>query len=345
VTTARAMTTKITRRVSFGNFASRRAALSGAAAWLFAAGMPAGAQHRAAIPRVGVLTPIGSDVTPSFKAFREELRKLGYIEGESIILDFRFAKGRVDALPVLAAELVKIPVDVIVVDGVTAARATVNITQSIPIVQAAGGDPVAAGIAASYARPGGNFTGFSIRSDELAGKRLELLWRGFSGITRVTVMLDPTSVVTQGALRATEETAANLNILLTTLPASTPDALNALVPVHLAGKDGLVVLPSAIFWHHRATIVALAAAARVPGIYPEREYADDGGLMAYGPNIPDTFRRAAGYVHLILRGTRPADLPIEGASKFDYIVNLRTARELGLSPSRSFFIGVSEVIE
>ena len=319
--------------------------LGSAIAWFLTNSTPATAQQRSVPFRVGVLTPVESDKTPSFSAFRSELRERGYIEGKSIILDFRFAKGHTDVLPGLAAELAKVPVDIIVVDGITAARAAINVTQSIPIIQAAGGDPVAAGLAPNYARPGGNFSGFSIRSDELAGKRLELLMRAFPGIKKVSVMLDPTSVVTPPVLRATEKAAADLDVSLTTLSVGTPERLNALGPADLAGSDALIVLPSAMFWHHRDSIIALAAAARVPAIYPEREYADDGGLVAYGPNIPDTFRRAAGYVDQILRGARPGDLPIEAASKFDFVVNLHTARELKLSPVPGFLVGVGEVIE
>jgi putative ABC transport system substrate-binding protein len=317
--------------------------LGSAIAWFLTNSTPATAQQRSVPFRVGVLTPVESDKTPGFSAFRSELRERGYIEGKSIILDFRFAKGHTDVLPGLAAELAKVPVDIIVVDGTTAARAALNVTQSIPIIQAAGGDPVAAGLAPSYSRPGGNFSGFSIRSDELAGKRLELLRRAYPGIKKVSVMLDPTSVVTPPVLRATEKAAANLDIPLTMLSVSTPEGLNALGPADLG--DALIVLPSAMFWHHRNSVIALAAAARVPAIYPEREYADDGGLIAYGANIPDTFRRAAGYVDQILRGTRPGDLPIEAVSKFDFVVNLRTARELKLSPSPDFLVGVGEVIE
>jgi putative tryptophan/tyrosine transport system substrate-binding protein len=320
-------------------------ALGGAVAWPLAAAMPAAAQQGAKIARVGVLTPEESDKTPAFVAFRDGLRDLGYVEGKSIVLDFRLAKGHNERLSGFAKELVQIPVDVIVAGGTTAVRAAAEVTQTIPIVQAAGGDPVTAGLAVSLARPGGNFTGFAIRSDELAGKRLELLKRASPGITRVTVMLDPTSVVTQPALRATERAAATLDIQLAKLPVSTPEELAALGPAVLAGSNGLMVLGSAIFWNHRGTIIALAAAARVPAVYPEREFADDGGLMAYGANIPDTFRRAAGYVDRILRGAKPGDLPIEAISKFDFIINLRTARELGLSPSPDFVIGVGEVIE
>jgi putative tryptophan/tyrosine transport system substrate-binding protein len=306
---------------------------------------PAAAQQRDKIPRVGILTPEESDTTSASIAFRKGLQDLGYVEGKSIVLDFRLAKGHNERLGELARELVQIPVDVIVAAGTTAARPAANATHSIPIIQAAGSDPVAAGLAASLARPGGNVTGFSIRTVEPSGKRVELLKRAFPSISHVTVLLDPTSVATARQLDATEKAGATLGIRLAKLPAATPEELRALKPGALAGSDGFVVLPSAMFWINRATIIKLAAAARVPAIYPEREFAEDGGLASYGANIPDAFQRAAGYVDRVLRGAKPGDLPIDEASKFDFIVNLRTARELGFSMSPALLIGVGEVIE
>jgi putative ABC transport system substrate-binding protein len=306
---------------------------------------PSKAQQSDKIARVGVLSPEQSDTTPAFLAFRKGLQDHGYVEGQSIVLDFRLAKGHNERLGELATELTKIPVDVIVAGGTTAVRAAASVTHHIPIIQAAGGDLVAAGLAAGFARPGGNVTGFTIRTDEPSGKRLELLKRAFPNITNLTVMLDPTSVVTEQQILATEKAATTLGVQLTKLPISTPEELTALKPSALAGSHGLVVLPSAMFWNHRASIIALAAAARMPAVYPEREYAEGGGLISYGANIPDTFRRAAGYVDRILRGTKAGDLPIEQASKFDFVVNLRTARELGLSVSPDFLVGVGEVIE
>ena len=320
--------------------------LSGAAvAWSLVAATPGAAQQGAKIARVGILSPEEKETTSANVAFRKGLRDLGYVEGTSIFLDFRFTKGHNERLSGLAAELVQIPVDVIVAAGLTAVRAAADITHNIPIVQAASGDLVKAGLAASLARPGGNVTGFTLPTDEPSGKRLELLKRAFPSITLVTVMLDPTSIVTQRQFRATESAATKLGIRLAKLSVSTPEELAALGPAALAGSDGLVVLPSGMFWNRRATVIALAASARVPAIYPEREYADDGGLVAYGADIPDAFRRAAGYVDRILRGTKPGDLPIEDASKFDFIVNLRTAQQLGLSPSPGVLVGVGEVIE
>jgi ABC-type uncharacterized transport system substrate-binding protein len=303
------------------------------------------AQQSAKVARVGVLTPGETDNTPGFVALRSGLRELGYVEGKSLVLDFRMAKGHNERLGDLAAELVQVPVDVIVASGTTAAQAAARVTRQIPIIQAAGGDPVAAGLAASLARPGGNVTGFTIRTDEPSGKRLELLKRAFPTITRVAVMFDPTSVVSERQLQATGRVAATLGIQLARLPISNPEQLRALQPSALGANEGLLVLPGAMFWNQRATIIELAAAARVPAVYPEREYAEDGGLVAYGANVPDAYRRTASYVDRILRGTKPGDLPIEEASKFDFIVNLRTARALGLSISNNFLVGVGEVIE
>jgi putative ABC transport system substrate-binding protein len=321
------------------------ATFGSAVAWPLAATTPAAAQQGAKSARIGVLTPADSERTPGFDALRKELRNLGYLEGKSIFLDFRLAKGHAEALPGLAAELVQIPVDVIVAAGTTAALAAANVTHTIPIVQGAGGDLVRAGLAASLARPGGNVTGFTILTDEPSGKRLDLLRRAAPTIKSVTVMLDPTSVVTAPQLRATEGAAATLGIRLAKLPISTPEEVDALRPAALAGSDGLVVLPGAMFYNHRATIVALAAAARVPAIYPSREYADDGGLIAYGPNVPHAYRRAAGYVDRILRGAKPGDLPIEEASKLEFIVNFHTALQLGLRLPIDFVVEADEVIE
>jgi putative ABC transport system substrate-binding protein len=320
------------------------AALWGAA-WLLTTGLPAAAQQGAKVAHVGILSPEENDITPAFIALRKGLQDLGYAEGKSIVLDFRLAKGHNERLANLAAELVQLPVDVIVAGGTTAVRAAAGVTHTIPIIQGAGGDLVAAGLAESLAHPGGDVTGFTIRTEGPSAKRLELLKRAFPTITRVTVMLDPTSVVTERQLRATEAAAEALGIELIKLPVSTPEALQSLDPHALAECDGLVVLPAAMFWNRRASVIALAAAAHVPAIFPEREYAEDGGFASYGANIPDTFRRAAGYVDRILHGAKPGELPIEEASKFDFVVNLRTARAMGLSLPNDFVATVGEVIE
>ena len=307
--------------------------------------VPATAQQSGKVPRVGILTPAENDATPIFDAFRKAVRDLGYVDAKTIILDFRFAKGNMDALRGLAAELVRIPVDVIVIDGTSSARAAMDATHTIPIVIGVSGDPVLLGFVASIRRPGGNVTGMTIGSETLSSKRLELLKQAFPSITSVTVLLNPKNQSTSLSLGAAEQAAGVLGIRFVPLAASTPEELRALSAADLNRSDALAVLPDAMFWNHRATIIALAQAAHRPAVYPEREYADDGGLIAYGPNIPDSFRRAAGYVDRILRGAKPGDLPIDEPAKFDFIVNLRTARALGMAISPDFLSGANEVIE
>jgi putative tryptophan/tyrosine transport system substrate-binding protein len=316
-----------------------------AAAGSITSAVPAMAQQPGKLPRVGVLSPADSDATPIFDAFRKGLRDLGYVEGKTISLDFRFAKGNMDALSGLAAELVRIPVDVILADSSVATRAALDATRTIPIVIGASGDPVLLGLVASIRRPGGNVTGMTIRLEALSSKRLELLKQAFPRIASASVLMNPKSVSASLSLSATREAAGTLGIRPVPVTASTPDELRALSPAGFAGSDALTVLPDAMFWNHRATIIAAAAAAHLPAIYSEREYVDDGGLLAYGPNIPDSFRRAAGHVDRILRGANPGDLPIDEPAKFDFVVNLRTARSLGLAISPDFISAANEAIE
>jgi putative tryptophan/tyrosine transport system substrate-binding protein len=306
--------------------------------------IPATAQQPGKVPRVGILTPAENAETPIFDAFRKGLRDLGYVDGKTIVLDFRFAKGNMDALTGLAVDLARSPVDVIVVDSTAATRAALDATRTIPIVGVSA-DPVQLGFVASIRRPGGNVTGMTIRLETLSAKRLELLKQAFPAIASISVLMNPKNVSSSLSLSATQEAAGMLGIRFVPLTASTPDELRTLSAADLTPSDALTVLPDAMFWNHRATIIALAQAARRPAIYPEREYADDGGLIAYGPNIPDTFRRAAGYVDRILRGAKPGDLPIDEAAKFDFVVNLRTARALGFAISPDFLSGANEVIE
>jgi len=303
------------------------------------------AQQAGHIPRVGVLTPAETDATPVFDGFRQGLRDLGYVEGKSIILEFRFAKGNVDALSALAADLVRIPVDLISVDSSAALRAAFNATRTIPIVMGAASDPVALGFAASIRRPGGNVTGMTIRADALSSKRMQLIKQAFPAIASVAVLMNPKNTSAPLSLNAAKEAAGLLGLHIVELAATTPSELHALRATDFAGADALVVLPDAMFWNHRATVVALAQAANRPAIYPEREYADDGGLIAYGPNIPDSFRRAAGYVDRILRGANPGELPIDEPAKFDFVINVRSARSLGPAISADFLSAANEVIE
>jgi putative ABC transport system substrate-binding protein len=312
-----------------------------AAAWPLAAR----AQQPAKVPRVGILSPAASETAGTLSAFREKIRDLGYVEGETIALDFRLSKGIMDALPALAEELVRIPVNVIVTDTTTATLAAFGATRTIPIVMGAtGGDPVALGLAKSLSRPGGNVTGTQFFTG-LSEKRLQLLKQAFPGTERVTVLANAKEAISVSEMPKAEMAAAQTGMRLLALTASTPAELRALAPGALSGSDGLLVMPSGVFWNNRVTIIGVASMARVPAIYPEREYADDGGLIAYGPNVPEHFRLAAGYVDRILHGAKPGDLPVNASSKFDFVVNLRTARALGLTLSPDFISAADEVIE
>jgi ABC-type uncharacterized transport system substrate-binding protein len=241
--------------------------------------------------------------------------------------------------------LVRIPVNVIVTDSTSATLAAFDATRTIPIVMGAtGGDPVALGLAKSLSRPGGNVTGTNFLTG-LSEKRLQLLKLAFPSVQRVAVLVNSKEAISATEMPKAEMAAARVGVRLRPLAANTPAELRALAPSALSGSDGLLVVPSAMFWHNRATIIGISSMARVPAIYPEREYADDGGLIAYGPNVSEHFRQAAGYVDRILRGADPGDLPINATSKFDFVVNLRIARALGLTPSPEFLSTADEVIE
>jgi putative ABC transport system substrate-binding protein len=304
------------------------------------------AQQSAKVPRVGILTPAATDTTSSLRALRDAIRDLGYVEGQTIVLDFGLAKGNFGVLPSLATQMVHDSVDVIVTDSTSATLAAFGATHTIPIVMAiTGSDPVALGLAKSLARPGGNVTGMLFRSHELSGKRLQLLKDAVRAIAHVAVLFNPTSAIGPPGLHAIEDAAKLIGIAVTPVAVDNPDELRALKPAVLTGSDGLIVVNDAMFWNNRLIILSLASATRIPAIYPEREYADDGGLIAYGANVPDHFRQAAGYVDRILHGARPSDLPINASSKFDFVVNVKTARALGLSLSPDFLSAANEVIE
>ncbi len=296
--------------------------------------------------RVGILTPAPNDRTPIFEAFKQGLHELGYVEGRNIVLAFRSYRGDTSLLAQLAAELVALPVDVIVTDGLPAALAASQATKRIPIVMGVGPDPVSIGLAASFSHPGGNFTGFTLMTFELNAKRLDLLHIAVPNLTAVAVLVNPANATSPAYLREVEGTAGAMGLrIVARVEPDTPEALRALTPSVFAEATGMTVLPDAMFWNHRQAIIALVDAARLPAIYPEREYADDGGLMAYGPSVPDNFRRAAGYVDRILKGAKPGDLPIQEPVKFDLIVNLKTAKALGLTIPQSLLDRADQVIE
>jgi putative ABC transport system substrate-binding protein len=312
-------------------------AVSGAAA------LPGMAQRPAKIPRVAILSPAGSPSTKSFDAFREGLRELGYVDGDNIRIEYRLAAGDLSRLPAMAADLVRLPVDVIVTDGPSSGLIAHEATRTIPIVTATT-DPVAAGLAASYPRPGGNVTGFSLQMVELNGKRLQLLKEAFPAISRVAALWNPASNLS--GLRFIEAAARTLGVELHPVEIATPEQIAAGFETAITGgAEALIVFGDAMFWNHREEIVALAEKSGMPAIYPEREFSDAGGLLAYGPNVADNFRHAAGYVDKILKGAKPGDLPIQQPVKFELIVNLKTAKELGLTIPPAILARADEVIE
>jgi putative ABC transport system substrate-binding protein len=321
----------------------RRALLAACIATALGAAISRAQQPK--IARVGVLSPADTDATPIFEAFRRGLRELGYIEGRNIILEYRFTHGDYSALPRLAEELAMLPVDIIVTDGPSAAQAAANASRTIPIVMGvSGGDPVALGLVASLARPGGNVTGFTLMFPELSVKWVELVRTAFPNAKAMTVLVNPENTSTEALIA--QVTTHSLGLAVSRIGAATPEALRALRPEALGLLGGpVLVVPDAMFWNHRREIIALVAAAGVAAIYPQREYAEDGGLIAYGANVPDAFRRAAGYVDRILKGAHPGELPVQEPVKFDFVINLRTAKALGLTLPQEILIRADEVIE
>jgi putative ABC transport system substrate-binding protein len=310
-----------------------------------AASFSATAQQPAKVFRVGILSPAAAASTKAFDAFRGGLRELGYVEGANFVIEYRLAAWDYGRLPAMAADLVRLSVDVIVTDTRRAAQIARDATWTIPIVAATvGPDPVEAGLAASYAHPGSNLTGFTGVGVELSGKRLQLLKEAVSGVSRVVALRNPAMPI--ATLQATEEAARALGLDLRTVEVAAPDDIPAGFEVAVgAGAEALVVLPDAMFFNERARIIALAARHRLPAIYEDREYATDGGLLTYGRDASEQFRLAAGYVDKILKGAKPADLPIQQPTRFQLVVNLKTAKALGLTIPPAILDLADEVIE
>jgi putative tryptophan/tyrosine transport system substrate-binding protein len=297
------------------------------------------------VPRVGFLTPASSDRTIPISAFRSALAELGYVEGQNIALEFRLAAGDISRLPELAAELAALPADVIVVDGGITVPAVMNATKTIPVVMATAGDPVALGYVQSLSRPGGNVTGFSLISGELNQKRLDLLRAAFPTAKDVAVLFNPENPTARAGLAWVKDAGEKLGIGAAFVELSSPDAILTLSSDALRAEVPVLVVPDVMFWNSRHAIIKRLEGTGLSALYPEREYADDGGLMAYGPNVPDNFKRAAGYVDRILKGAKPGDLPIQQPSRFDFIINMRTARRLGVALPQSMLSSADDIIE
>ena len=288
------------------------------------------------VPRIGFLAfgpPPPDPASPALPltAFREGLRELGYVEDHTVILEERWAAGELARLPALAADLVRLPVDVIVASGASAVRAAMGATRSIPIVIAGAADPVAEGLVASLARPGGNVTGLAVLAGrEVEGKRLELLHAAVPTAARVAVILDSTGRLDPTPLRDVAR-ALGLTLLFSAETATPEEFQRAFAAMITDGADALYAPETPVNARHRHLIVELAAQHRLPAMYASREFVEAGGLMAYGPSFMALFRRAATYVDKILKGALPADLPVEQPTYFELVLNLKTAQALGLA--------------
>jgi putative ABC transport system substrate-binding protein len=325
---------------------NRRVFFSVLSGSLLAAPLAAEAQPAGKVPRIGILTLASSASTPILQAFRAGLRELGYVESQNIALEFRFAHGQPDTLASLAAELVRQDMDVIVADGGQAALAAKSATQRIPIVMGAVGDPVKVGLVTSLARPGTNVTGLTLLSPELSSRRLQLLREAIPQASRVAVLWNAGNPASKETLEQTKGAARALGVEVAAVEVRGASDLDAaLEAVAAVRPSALISLADATLWNHRRRVVDFAARKRLPAMFPEREFADDGGLMAYGPNVPANFRRAAVYVDKILKGARPADLPIEQPTKFELVINLKTAKALGLTIPPSLLQRADQVIE
>ena len=320
-----------------------------AAGVLLVAPLAAEAQQAAKIPRLGFLGNSATALAHLREAFVEGLRDLGYVEGRNVVIEYRYAEGKVERFPALAAELVALKVAVIVALPTPAAQAAKQATKTIPIVFAGVGDPVTSGLVTSLARPGGNVTGLSGLGPELVGKCLEQLKQAVPGVSQVAVLWQPGGQgerTDRNNLKAAEVAARTLGVRLQLVEARGPtDFDRAFSDMTTARAGALTVLPSNMFNTERRHLVDLAAKNRLPAVYQFREYVDAGGLMAYGANLADLNRRAATYVDKILKGAKPADLPVEQPTKFELVINLKAAKEIGLTIPKSVLARADEVIQ
>ena len=316
---------------------------AGALAWAGAAR----AQAPAKVRRMGFLSPwTPGDSAPWQHAFRLALRDLGWIEGKNISIEYRYAEGRYDRLPDLAADLVRLKVEVIVTSVPPDAVAAQKATRAIPIVMAAGGDPVASGLVESLARPGGNITGLSQMGQELAGKRLELLKEMVPKLSRVAVLLNPQGVGSPLTWKELQLPARRLGIQLHSLEVRGPDDFDQAFEAATRARAGaLFITGDPVIVTNLKRIVDFAKKSRLPSIFHFSEFADAGGLVTYGPDRADLFRRAATFVDKILKGAKPGDLPIEQPTKFELVINMKTAKALGITIPQSILVRADRVIE
>jgi len=308
----------------------------------------AAAQQPGKIPKIGVLF-LGSATLSeaNVTALRDGLRQLGYIEGQRIAIDYRFADGNLDRLPALADEFIRTGAQIIVVSGTTPALVVKKRTSVIPIVFAGVSDPIEAGLAASFAHPGSNATGLSTaHEDGFAGKWVELLREVIPAGVRVIVIHNPSNPSNIRYWREMQAASRPLRITLHSLEATSPETLDrALLAITREYTDGLIVATDPFLFAQRTRIVDAANHQRVPTVFGFKDFVVKGGLMSYGANVPDMFRRAATYIDKILKGAKPADLPIEQPTKFELVINLKTAKALGLTIPQSILVRADEIIQ
>jgi putative ABC transport system substrate-binding protein len=321
--------------------------LSLVVASILAAPLAAYAQPTGKVYRIGYL--YSGSATSSLRApeaLRAELRELGWVEGRNIVIDYRFAEGRFDRLPDLAADLVRLKVDVIVAWPTPPAVAAKNATGTIPIVMIGVGYPVELGLIASLARPGRNVTGVSFNADMEIGKGLELLTETVSKLRRVAILSNPANPSHARAVSIVKAAARSLGVSLQVLEAREPNQFEGAFAAMATGRvEALLVVTDSMFILHRARLVNLAAKNRLPSVFGVREFVDAGGLMSYGVSVPDLMRRGAAVVDKILKGARPGDLPVEQPTKFELVLNLKAAKAMGLTMPQSLLQRADQVIE
>ena len=325
---------------------NRRAFLCGLTLGTLVLPVAAEAQQGGKVSRIGFLFYGSPGPSPELDAFRQGLRELGYIEGQNITIEYRFAGGRVGQLPELAAELVRLKLDVIVTPGTPASVAAKQATSTIPIVFAGVADAVGAGLVANFARPGGNITGLTGISAELGGKRLELLKEVAPKASRVAVLFNPADRSNVLVLKELQESAPALRLTLQPLGVRGPGEFEgAFVAMSRKRAHALFGAAGILTTEHRKAIVDLAAKSRIPAMWGERQFVEAGGLMSYAVNFYDQVRRAATYVDKILKGAKPADLPVEQPTRFELVINLKTAKALGLTIPLPLLASADEIIE
>jgi putative tryptophan/tyrosine transport system substrate-binding protein len=316
-------------------------------AMLFALCPSAEAQQPTKIPRIGYLVAgYPSDIQARTDAFRQGLRELGYVEGKNIVIEQRYAEGKIDRLSQLAAELVRLNVKVIVAAGPQTTSRAKEATSTIPIVMGFHNDPIGSGMVASLARPGGNVTGLSTLAPEISGKQLELLQESVPKLSRVVVLGTSTMPGNPQVLKETERAAVALGVQHVYLDVRLPEDIETAFRKATNGRaDAVLALPSFLLTSQRKQLVNLALKTRLPSIYDRQEFVEDGGLMSYSVSSTDLFRRAAVYVDKILKGAKPADLPVEQPKKFDLIINLKAAKQIGLTIPPNVLVRADRVIK